>query len=100
MIPDAASTDWDGIVAAYDDSSNYSAWLVGADGGLWTFVAIEGAATWWYMDAAPVADDFTWELSGTTVTVNGVSYEETNGLQPRGGVAVYADGVLFQDVAP
>lgn len=96
----AAPIGYAGIVAAYNDSSNYSAWLVGADGGLWTFVAIEGAATWWYMDAAPIADAFTWELSGATVTVNGVSYEETSGFQPRGGIALYGDKVQFEDILP
>lgn len=88
-----------GVVAAYEDSSNYSAWLVGPD-GLWTFVSLEGKALWWYMDAAPEADRISWTLSGTTVTLNGVSYTETSGLSPRGGVAVYADTVQIEDIVP
>jgi len=88
-----------GIVASYDDVSNFSSWLVGSDGGVWTFVATGGDAVWWYMDAAPEADRFEWALDGTTVTLNGVSYEETNGFTPRGGIALYGTEIVLEDIS-
>jgi hypothetical protein len=88
-----------GVVAAYTDSSNYSAWLVGADGELWTFVSTGGEALWWPMGTAPVGDRFTWTVSGTTITVNGVAYEESSGFTPRGGVALSGDAVVMESIS-
>jgi hypothetical protein len=89
-----------GIMAGFDDSANYSAWLVGADGKVWTFVSTDNNALWWEMGAVPVAERYEWALDGTTVTVNGVSFEETNGFTPRGGLALYGDEVRFEVALP
>jgi len=93
-----ATTGYAGIVAGYEDSSNSSSWLVGDDGSLWTFVVTNGEAYWWFMDDIAVADRYEWTLSGTSVTINGVTYEETNGFTPRGGIALYESAVLFEDI--
>jgi hypothetical protein len=87
-----------GVVAGYDDSSNYVAWLVGADGGLWTFVSTGGEALWWWMDDAPEGDRFDWSVSGSTVTVNGTDYTESSGFATHGGVALYDDTVIMEDI--
>lgn len=89
-----------GIVAGYDDSSNYSAWLVGADGTVWTFVSTAGKALFWEMGAVEPATRYDWTLDGTTVTLNGVAFEEANGFTPRGGVALYGDTVSFDTIEP
>ena len=86
-----------GVVAAYDDSSNYSAWLVGPD-GLWMFVSTGGEALWWWVDDAPEGDRFDWSVSGTTVTLNGVSHTDDSGFTPRGGAAVYGDVVVMEGI--
>ena len=95
-----APAGYAGIVAGYDDSANYSAWLVDAAGEVWTFVSNANSALWWDMGAVPVAEQYAWTLDGTTVTVNGVEFAEMNGFTPRGGVALYGDVVRFDEVGP
>ncbi len=87
-----------GVVAGYDDSSNYSAWLVDPAGGVWTFVSIAGAATWWSMGAVDPAERYSWTVEGTVVTLNGVEFEEVNGFGERGGIAVNADSVWMEEI--
>lgn len=87
-----------GVVAGYDDSSNYSAWLVAPDGGVWTFVSIAGSATWWSMGAVEPAERYTWTVEGTVVGLNGVDFEEGNGFAPRAGIAVNADSLWMEGI--
>lgn len=88
-----------GVLAGYDDSSNYSAWLVGADGGVWTFVSIGGVATWWAMGAVEPAERYTWTVEGTAVELNGVPFVEGNGFAPRTGLAVNGDTVWMEELS-
>ena len=88
-----------GIVAGYEDASNYSLWLVNTTGAVWTFVSTDGSAIWWPMGDVPLADRYEWSLDGTVVTLNGQAFEETNGFPPRGGLALYGDALIFEDIA-
>jgi len=96
-----------GVVLAYDDSDNWTGFVVHADGTASTFVSVAGSAMWWGAGTAcaPACPSYQLSVDHATsgkadISINGVAFDSLDiSAAPAVGLAVNAARLSFADIS-
>ena len=105
ISPEGSGSWSGGVVLSFDDSSNWTALVAGADGRLSTFEVEAGEAWWWDQAEAPDPVDGAYRFevahdeTASEILINGEALTLPLDFAPTGGPALNAAALRFTEIA-